>query len=464
MPSRLAVLTLATTGAGLRNIGINTGYQRILGSARRRDPSFGLEIAIFTLSSLRKRAIMPKNRSAYSYLAMGAFLLFWCLPARAHIISAASCSQADVQNAINSSANGDRVVVPGGNCTWTQLDAGTNLPIVTISANNITLDGGGATTISGVVLFTAQAGLTRITGFTFTGSGTNGQAIYGYGCGGLTECGGSVTSTWRIDHNTFTSTVRAIFIEAIGNGPGLIDHNTFTGGAASEMIHNMGMLAEDANGWNDDLVPGGPNMLFVEDNTFTYAASGNPAYFWGSSAIQSYYGARTVFRHNSLTMVQIDQHGSPGAIGARWWEIYENDFYTVPNANQSNYMTLRGGSGVVFNNRQSGPNYGGGFIELVEEDSGYPALYQIGRGILQNLSPAYLWNNAASMSISSGSTNVQAGRDFFVSSTMPPSMARWESPSDNSATTYTYAPYTYPHPLQKAVGPAPPTGLTATVQ
>jgi hypothetical protein len=420
--------------------------------------------------SLRKRVNMLRNKFAYSYLVMGAALLLWCVPAQAHIISAASCSQSDVQNAINAASNGDRVIVPGGSCTWTQLDAATNLPIVTIPLTKyVTLDGGGATTVSGVIVFTASpaltGGLTRITGFNFIGSGTNARAIYGYGCGGLSGCGGYLTSTWRIDHNTFTSTALAIFVEVAGNGPGLIDHNTFTGGQASEMIHNMGTLPEGLDaGWNDDVLPGGPNMLFVEDNSFTYQAEGNPAYFYGTSAIQSYYGARTVFRHNSLTMVQIDQHGTPGAVGARWWEIYENDFYTVPNANQSNYITLRAGSGVVFNNRQSGPNDGGGIIELLEEDSDYPSLYQIGRGILQNPSPAYIWNNAPSMPVASGSANVQAGRDFFASSNAPATMVRWESSADNSATTYTYTSYTYPHPLQKVVGPAPPTGLTVIVQ
>jgi hypothetical protein len=398
--------------------------------------------------------------------------LFWCIPTQAHILTAASCSQSDVQNVINSASNGDHVVVPGGLCTWTQVDPTIALPIVTIPLTKyLTLDGGGTTTISGVIVFTASpAGLTRITGFNFIGSGPNARAIYGYGCGGLPACGGYVTSTWRIDHNTFTSTAQSIFVEASGNGPGLIDHNTFTGGQASEMIHNMGMLPEHAiDGWSDDVTPGGPIMMFVEDNSFTYPAIGtatNPAYFWGTSAIQSYYGARTVFRHNSLTMVQIDQHGTAGAVGARWWEIYENDFYTVPYANQANYMALRAGSGVVFNNRQSGSNGGSGLIQLLEEDSGYPALYQIGRGINQNPSPAYLWNNAGSMTVASGSANVQAQRDFFVSTTIPVpgSMARWEMSADTATTTYTYTPYTYPHPLQKATAPAPPTGLTVTVQ
>jgi hypothetical protein len=259
-----------------------------------------------------------------------------------------------------------------------------------------------------------------------------------------------------------------IFIETSGNAPGLIDHNTFTGGAASEMIHNLGV---GASGWTDSLTPGSATMLFVEDNTFTYAASGNPAYFWGSSAIQSYYGARTVVRHNTLNMCQVDQHGTAGMVGARWWEIYENTFNVVANGNQSNYMALRAGSGVIFNNHKTGSaNQGAGTVELVEEDSGYPALYQIGRGINQQLSPTYVWGNDSSLAVGSGSSNVVLGRDFYVSATQPASMLRQQSSTDSSSTTYSYTPYTYPHPLQSGGGsqststpPQAPTGLSALV-
>jgi hypothetical protein len=60
--------------------------------------------------------------------------------------------------------------------------------------------------------------------------------------------------------------------------------------------------------------------------------------------MQSYYGARTVFRHNYLHMSHVDQHGTGGMIGARWWEVYENTFYVVQNGNQSEYIMMRAGS------------------------------------------------------------------------------------------------------------------------
>lgn len=367
-----------------------------------------------------------------------------CLAAAAHAktIPANSCSSSDVQNAINSAATGDTVVVPGGSCNWSN---GVSIP----SSVAITVNGGGNTTIAGGINLNAgTAGTSRITGFTFT---TNNA---------VTTQGSTSTSPFRIDHNTFNEpNNQDIFVVCNGNGPGLLDHNTFNAGSASEMIHNMGMGATSTAGWSDSVVPGGPNMLFIEDNTFTYNATGNPAYFWGTSALESYYGARTVFRHNTCNMCQVDQHGTAGMIGARWWEFYDNTFNVVPNGNQSDYIVIRAGSGVIFDNHVTGAsnNQGAGSIELYEEDSGYPALYQVGRGISQNYSPAYLWGNDSTMHVGSGSSNVVEGRDFMVSTSQPSSLKRWELTTDNSSTTYSYTPYTYPHPLQGGTGSPAPT-------
>jgi hypothetical protein len=200
------------------------------------------------------------------------------------------------------------------------------------------------------------------------------------------------------------------------------------------------MGATDASGWSDDIVPGSPAAVYIEDNTFTNnGVSGNPAYFWGNSSVQAYYGARTVFRHNHLIMSQIDQHGTPGMIGVRWWEIYENLFDTdVPNASQCCFVSLRAGSGVVFNNHHVGANLNGNSIDLYEEDTGYPALYQIGRGKNQVLDPAYVWGNDAFFSVGSQTpAMVQVSRDYYLA----------QKPK--------YTPFTYPYPLTASGMPDP---------
>jgi hypothetical protein len=384
--------------------------------------------------------------------------IFVYLPSsQAATINAASCSQADVQNAINSAHSGDTVTVSGGSCTWSS-------GVATSSSVAITLDGGGKTTISGTFTLNPNASAeTRVTGFNFTANN------------GVVTAGSTSTSAFRVDHNTFTG--GGTMLQASGNAPGLIDNNKFTGNAAAEMIHNTGLGASDAAGWSDSVTPGSANMLFIEDNTFTFNASGNPAYFYGSSAIQSYYGARTVFRHNTLNNCQVDQHGTAGMVGARWWEIYDNTFTVAANGNQSNYMALRDGSGLVFDNHVTNPSSNGatGTIELTEDatSGSYPLTYQVGLGVNQSKSPAYVWGNDSSMSVVSGSSFVQAGRDYFVSSTQPSSLSRDEVASDTSSTKYSYTPYTYPHPLQNGTStsggggsssPNPPSGLQALVQ
>jgi len=104
-------------------------------------------------------------------------------------------------------------------------------------------------------------------------------------------------------------------------------------------------------------------------------------------------------------------------------------------------MNLRAGSGVVFSNVVSGANDNSTAGEnLYEEDSGYPASYQIGRGKNGILDPAYCWANDKLPT--SGSGNVTDGVDFY-SNTVKPG----------------YTPYTYPHPLVSGTN-APSTWTT----
>ncbi|MGZ3747210.1 MAG: hypothetical protein ACXWRE_07565 [Pseudobdellovibrionaceae bacterium] len=347
-----------------------------------------------------------------SLLTVGFLIQLYSASTMAAVISLQDCSQSQVQAAIDSSQNGDTVVLPSGNCTWSSA--------VTIpSAKGLTLNGNGASISGQIVLNQNNLTSSRITGFKFTSA----NAIYAQGS--------NDSAPFRIDNNVFTVNASGILIELGGNAPGLIDHNQFNAPTNSEMIHNYGMGAVDSSGWSDDVIPGSPNAIYIESNSFiNNGVSGNPAYFWGNSAVQSYYGARTVFRYNSLSMSEVDQHGTPGMIGARWWEIYENTFDVVLNGNQSQYMQIRAGSGVIFNNHKTGyDNQGSGTIELVEEDSGYPALYQIGRGKNQVLDPAYVWGNDTSMNVGSGSSNVQLNRDYY------------ESVKPN------YKPFSFPYPL-----------------
>lgn len=332
-------------------------------------------------------------------------------------------------------------MVPNGSATWSNLQ----IP----NTKGLTLKGGqgGTTTIAGanaLVINQNSSKRSRVTGFTFTGVGDSNN-------GDVSCVGTTTTQICRVDHNVFTNAGLAVFIATSGNAPVLIDNNTLTGGAASEMIHNNALGDPSTVGWTTDVTPGSASMVYIENNTFTDSDTSAIC-----SAVESVFGSRTVFRHNSLFFCQVDQHGTPGIVGARWWEIYENTF-NAGGLNYCCYADLRGGSGVFFNNHVTGnpPMFPPATVTLREEDTGYPALYQIGRGYNQAYSPVYLWGNDPTMSIVSGSSNVQLNRDYFVSVAQPSTMLRCQSAADGGSsggstcpTSYFYVPYTYPYPWQ----------------
>jgi hypothetical protein len=349
-------------------------------------------------------------------------------------------SQSDTQAAINAAKAGAVIQLPAGSFTWSRgVTAKKAVTIQGEGVSSTTLTNPG--TSYSLFDLTCHRARTRITGIAFVGQYA------------ISVSGSYTTAQFRIDDCTFDcGTTQGILLRVGGNGPGLIDHCTFTGGSASEMIHNMGLWAGNDTGWLDDVYPGSASAVYIENCTFTKDPLADPA-FWGTSAIQSAYGARTVMRYCHLNYCQIDQHGNvPPLYGARWWEFYNNTFYVPPNGNQSDYFQLRGGSGVVYNNHTSGgPNLGAGSIQLYSDETTNPPLCGPGGGIFVNggrtFSPVYIWGNDSSMPAGSTSSNVIPGRDYSVSATQPTTMITWQLTNDNANTTYSYTPYIYPHPL-----------------
>lgn len=378
--------------------------------------------------------------------------------AGATTITISACTSAAFTTAIGTAVTGDTVARTGPPCSsaWAAR-------VVIPPSKGITIDGGGNTTLTSWG-FAIQQGTstTRVTGFISTNSSVaSNQATW-------VADGVPGNAAYRIDHNTFNGT-DSTFLTVAGNGPGLIDHNAFNmNNGPSEVIHNEGVGFGNDAGWTDSLTPGSSAMVFIEDNTFVSTWN-----FTVASAIQSYYGARTVVRHNDFTNFVVDQHGTPGNVGARWWEIYENRFFANQPPSICCAMNLRAGSGVIFNNTRVTGSAG---IDLFEEDTGCSpspsnptgtygptcqvAKYQIGSGInghtdghatcsggTINSSPVYIWGEG-SWTAGSQTNNVRLGRDYFQSASQPATMSRMEVTGDTCATTYTYAPFTYPHPLQ----------------
>jgi hypothetical protein len=399
-----------------------------------------------------------------------------CTPALAATITINCGSAATVQTALSAASSGDTVQCTGSGWTGT-----VNIP----SGKDITLDGAGVSVSGGLKIPSSATSQARVTNFTFTS--TTRYAI--------TSDKGYTNKPWRFDHNTFTSGAAAVM--GLGSGPGLIDHLTANSiGTIQQTIEPDFEGADSTLGWTTPHAPGSPNAIYIEDSSFKHAGS-----IWDAGNVtQSQYGARVVYRYNTVDAVQIEFHGGPGSIGGRWWEIYKNSFLNGGS------ICLRAGSGLVFNNTGSMT-----YFVMLEEDSGYPALYQIGRGQNQALVPAYAWSNPRQPDINGGgncsaaaANMVQFNRDVYSDNgsctaggscttgvgqgtTLPTTCttgtgfwktdaggnwdtthggandgALYQCSSTNTWTLY-YTPYTYPHPLQSGGGssgiPSAPTNL-----
>jgi hypothetical protein len=398
------------------------------------------------------------------------------LPAQAATY-ASNGSVADVQAKINSAANGDTVTIPSGTFDWGSSNGAvtTNKPVTLQGAGigkTVILVNGATNNFGGILqVNTSGAGSSRVTGITFQGQW------------GLSVNGSTGDAPYLVDHCDFNggSTDSITMVSTFGNGSGLFVFCTFEAGGAAEMVHNNGMGSGNGAGWSDDIHPGGPGMVYFEDCVWT--TNGGGVY---ASGIETYYGGRTCIRYSTFNYTQIDEHGNSGnpapsgwAWGTRWWEFYNNTFNSTGSGQQGACIVVRDGSGVMFNNKTTSGFQGQGWYSLMQDIGtafqgnggatvsgyNYPIYCQIGRGINQKLSPAYLWNNSSPSGTGSGSAYVNQGTDWFLSSSQPSNMRKCESAADGNGVSYSYTPYTYPHPLyaQMTVGapgaPAAPNNL-----
>jgi hypothetical protein len=408
-------------------------------------------------------------------------------------VVASSVEYADVAEAVAKAAAGDTVILPSGNAIW------SNKLIIT---QEITLRGTGQDkTIVVNALPDDYAGLisiaietntplsTRITGITFESDqiNTNQSHIFVSGDG-----------EFRIDNCNFRYgfTYLSGAIRTIGYGTyGLIDNCVFDT-SAKEAVH----VNEDNLTWEEDSSLGTKYAVYIEDCVFKNTPGGH--------AITMNFGAKTVIRYNEIRHTDIDVHGrcfNPGRSSGRYCEIYENDFYP-PISGYHFGMNIRGGTGVIYNNRLHEGLPGSGFtgeIALTEyrvtadcpnggcgqgpDGEGYPLLDQIGRGKNQTSEPLYIWNN-----VNDTDNDGVFDRDVVVvvldareNVCGPLTTADFiqdvphdgeENPDyvNNGTARPGYVPYDYPHPLrltdeeeqteedEKGSSDAlrPPTGLT----
>jgi len=289
-----------------------------------------------------------QRKRRYCFPILCSILLLIGSQIHAAIVPAASCSFADVHAAVSRAHSGDTVTIPSGSATWSSgltLPTGVILKGTGMSMTLITAQG-----IEDLVKINGQG--SRVTGIGFF----QGDVVAeGHG--------------WRVDRCRFTFVANmgvCIFVrstQANDSSSGLIDH--------CEMINSrilvIGYLGlADHFAWHKPLALGTADAVYVEDCVIT-KESGN--------GIDSNYGSKYVFRYNTVTGAYLEAHSLQQGRGSRSWEIYQNTI-TSGGANTWTPFFLRGGTGVVFNNRLEGqwyqPNVTVDNVRSCDASSGYP--------------------------------------------------------------------------------------------
>jgi hypothetical protein len=408
-------------------------------------------------------------------LASGLFFLTFSAEGNCATIAARSLSQSDVQAAINSANEGDTVTIPAGSASWSSaVSVGSKgLTILGAGIDGSVISGAGAFSINGV-----EGKSVRISGFTFSGSGAK-IVITG------------TSKAFRIDHIKFNNlSSQAILVD--GYTYGVVDHcqfvgtNVFVGLQVFDNSRASGVAA-----WKRPLTLGTGNAVYVEDCVFDFVN-----YAPGIVAIDSRSGGRYVFRYNRVKNINIACHDAEttNQRGTFSWEVYGNVFEYTAELWTATYM--RGGTGVIFNNKFTAPRFNWGSPLRITsyrstgaghgtpwnvacdgtrdymwsdvsgncstpgqvnsngavcvqmdghlDSTGYPCIDQLGRTYdangdgIQDVSPAYEWNN----------TNGTGDVRYRLIVPSEVSMHLKEGRDYFCGTPKPgYTPYTYPHPL-----------------
>lgn len=301
-------------------------------------------------------------------------LVLFAHDANAADINAASCSRSDVQTAINTAVDGDRVLVPSGSCSWTVTVSPANKSIELIgaglSSTIITCNTGTSHCLDWLTKGTGNtpAGFSRLSGFTFT-QGASGSCQVSNGVSGTIGIRG-VSHNIRIDHNRFEDRTCGTF-HAYNDTRGVLDHNEVVNISCSG-CHSLN-FEHDAwdnsgengdNSWFADHSRGTVDQWIVEDNTITNLLGAN-----GWFATNDSGGARVTYRFNTWVNTTFQTHGTESngrQVGQRHNEHYRQIFTwdgTINGGNQwPSIIAYRGGTNMTFDNKVTATNGGLGTI------------------------------------------------------------------------------------------------------
>jgi hypothetical protein len=307
--------------------------------------------------------------------------------ASGNIINALSCSQTDVQAAINLSVSGDTVVVPAGSCTWSSTLAITKAIIIKGAGvgNTIINKYTSGSIFSYTIPNPRDYSLFRLSGFEFNLHNAS-SGFY------IQNTASEHEARIRIDHNRFIDIGSFYSINTLGQVYGVIDNNYFEG-YTFQLPYGS-----NSNSWaNIDYTYGSDEALYIENNNIVLSKY--------DGVTQAGLGAVFVERYNTINYTYVtaqsnlflwDSHGNQG-LGTNHatmaTEKYGNKIYAGAKSVKMFYH--RGGKALLFYNKAFGTS-GSGYMAVQEEceDCSYGHVPCIGpNGQPMRVSETYYWNN-----------------------------------------------------------------------
>ncbi len=409
------------------------------------------------------------------------------------VITASSCTLADVQAAIATAKAGDTVVVPNGTATWSQaliITKGIILKAATVGG--VTIKSGAAAGSSYgdpanfLVAYVPSSDQVdkpfRLSGFVLDGN--NNRLTFMAENDYLTP-----VTQFRLDHCVIKNS-KGSLMHFYGEVYGVIDNNELRGDTCPSFVTRDFSLNEKT--WSNITFDfGSVNNRYYEDNIIYLGPYG--------SSNEGGLGGRYCVRYNTFHNVGgsgvqpwFDMHGNMGTSGnlsTMGAEIYGNVIYT---GNMSlTFFDHRGGRLIAYNNTAydvrgiNGAKAREEYLDSLNPPAANPA------GQPQHVSDSYYWNHVANGSVIydyhisqtldyggttgvvprwdvhcfkqvqkfDGSSGVGVGplaqRPGYCTTegvawwaTDENKLYRWH----NGAWELYYTPYTYPHPLRTTMG------------
>ena len=377
-----------------------------------------------------------------------------CTETSAGIWEPDTLSHSDVQACVTAADPGDEVRLPAGSGTWTSTLAvakslkivGAGIDVTTITTTYKTTYNTG----SAVTLTLSGSDYIEVSNMTIVGPTINGDATDGVI---HIRASGAIAGnqSFRIHDLKLSGLMDRGIKIASGGLYGVIDNCEFVNRTGLYSVQGVAPwgLAGDAWASPTNVVFGTGDFVFVEDCFFNYDSPQD-------GALDAYSGAKYVFRYNQVRNTPLGHHGKDtGPLHSTLaFEVYNNNFYREAyGSNISRMFMHRGGSGLVWGN-----TWDSGYNNLLDavyycatDDptrchwspicTAYPCDQAPGRLMVDGVQvtfATYQWNNTRG-----GAAIAWNVGDFLTVGV------------DLVNGSYSYTPYTYPHPLRGESTPDP---------